>query len=369
MEPKVDYKVVEAPQEVQTPQEKELSLHNAVAESTGEIEKAGVEPQVDYKVTDEGIAPLEQQSQVEEVKDLQTDQVVEEKTEQPVLEKVGSEVPKAQQPSSTNELPEGIEKLLEFMNDTGGTLEDYTKLNRDFESISDDALLKEYYKSTKPGFSDDDIDLMIDDRFSVDGDVEEDSREYKLAQLKKKEAVLEAKLYLEDRKSKYYNDLKSANRSVDVQQSEALAAQEKIAQENYQYFTDKTNEVFSDDFKGFVFETDGGKFRYGINDVNSVKEFQSDIQNFYGKFLDDSGKIKDAQAYHKSLWAANNADKIAKFFYNQGHADAIKADAKESKHVDVTPKSHPSPGGNKAPYRVVETDNSQNRLSIKGFNQ
>ena len=236
-------------------------------------------------------------------------------------------------------LPENIEKLVSFMEETGGTIEDYTRLNADYSSIDDVTLLKEYYKKNKPYLESDDIDLLLED-FVIDEDMDEerDARKKKLAF---KEEVAKAKNFLEETKSKYYDEIK-LRPGVTQEQQKAMDffnrynKEQEQAEQQHQAFKNSTKQLFSNDFKGFDISVGEKKYKYNIQNKDKVAENQSNITNLVGKFLDESGNVQDVNGYHKAMYAAENVDKIAAHFYEQGKADAVKDVVNKSKNLSDT---------------------------------
>ena len=236
-------------------------------------------------------------------------------------------------------LPENIEKLVSFMEETGGTIEDYTRLNADYSSIDDVTLLKEYYKKNKPYLESDDIDLLLED-FVIDEDMDEerDARKKKLAF---KEEVAKAKNFLEETKSKYYDEIK-LRPGVTQEQQKAMDffnrynKEQEQAEQQHQLFKDNTKKLFSNDFKGFDISVGEKKYKYNIQNKDKVAESQSNITNLVGKFLDENGNVQDVNGYHKAIYAAENVDKIAAHFYEQGKADAVKDVVNKSKNLSDT---------------------------------
>jgi len=291
-------------------------------------------------------------------------------------EKVEAQVEKAIQDERIlgKALPENVEKLVSFMEDTGGTVEDYVRLNADYTSVADDVLLKEYYLKTKPYLEKDDVDLLLED-YSYDEDLDEDIdiRKKKLAL---KEEVAKAKNFLEETKSKYYDEIK-LRPSVTQDQKKATdffnryQEDQSRAVEKQDQFKSATKELFNDDFKGFDFEVGEKKFRYGLQNKDAVAEKQSDINNFVKKFLDDKGNVIDHKEYHKALYAAMNTDKLANHFYEQGKADAVRDVVNNSKNPSTSPR--PTSDGNvfvngfkvKA---ISGMDSSKLKIKTKKFN-
>ena len=239
-------------------------------------------------------------------------------------------------------LPENIQKLMSFMEDTGGDLNDYVKLNQDYSELDNQDLLHEYYKQTKPHLNNEEINFLMEDNFSFDEDVDED-RDIRRKKLALKEQVASAKSHLDGQKSKYYDEIKSGSKLTNEQQeainfykeSQKTAEYEKSAKSN---FLNRTNKFFGDEFKGFEYNVGDKNYRFNVNDVNKTKETQSDINNFIGKFLDKNRQMADEAGYHKSLFTAMNSDAVAKHFYEQGKADALKQSITESKNIDMEPR-------------------------------
>jgi hypothetical protein len=272
-------------------------------------------------------------------------------------------------------LPENIQKLMEFMDETGGDFDDYVKLNRDYSKLDDQDLLYEYYKQTRPHLNYEEIDFLIDDQFEYDED-EDDEKEIKRKKLALKEQVASAKSHLDGQKSKYYKEIKAGSKLTNEQQkamdffnryNKESEVNQKAAKTNSEIFTQKTNQVFNDQFKGFEYNVGEKVYRVNIGNAEEVKNAQSDLGNFTKKFLDDKFALTDAAAYHKSLYTAMNPDAVAKHFYEQGKADAIKDSVAKSKNVDMSPRqTHGAIETGGIKYRVLDNDDSPNfKFKIK----
>ena len=235
------------------------------------------------------------------------------------------------------DLPENVEKLVEFMKETGGTLVDYVRLNADYSNVDNDTILKEYYLHTKPHLDSEEIDFIMDDKFSWDEDMDEE-RDIRKKKLALKEEVAKAKGYMEDLKSKYYDEIK-LRPGVTQEQQKAMDffnrynKEQDAIKQRHTTFQKDTNNYFSNDFKGFEFSLGEKRFRYGVNNPSEVASNQSNLSDFIKTFLDDKGNVKDYQGYHKAIYAARNADTIASHFYEQGKTDAIKDMTAKSKNI------------------------------------
>ena len=287
-----------------------------VEEPSGNSNEMGESVQKSSETT-EGISPLQEVTE-EEVK---KEQVVEQPELQPIKKVV---------------LPDNVEKLVQFMEETGGDIQDYVRLNADYSNVNEDVLLKEYYKNTKPHLTDEEISFVMEDKFKYDSDTDEE-RDIRKRKLAKKEAVAEARDHLESLKQKYYDEIK-LRPGVTQEQKKAMDFfnrynnEQEIAEQRHKKFIDNTKQMFSDDFKGFDFEVGDKKFRYGVKDPNAIAENQSNLNNFVEKFLDNEGNVKDTKGYHKAMYAAQNIDRIVNHFYEQGKSDGIKNVVEGSKN-------------------------------------
>jgi hypothetical protein len=260
------------------------------------------------------------------------------------VEAVSKEVSEAVAESNNTgkPLPENVEKLVSFMEETGGTVEDYVRLNADYSNADNDTLLKEYYKKSKPHLDDDEINFLLEDNFSYDEDLDEE-RDIRKKKLAFKEEVQEAKNFLEDLKGKYYDEIK-LRPGVTQEQQKAMEffnrynEEESLNNQKRDRFKKATSEMFNNDFKGFDFNVGEKKFRYGVNNPTSLADKQSDVSNILGKFLGKNGEVADHKGYHKAMYAASNVDKIASHFYEQGKADAVKEVVNGSKNLSDEPR-------------------------------
>ena len=259
---------------------------------------------------------------------------IKEVTEEEVKKEVKEEVKTVEQPAV--DLPENVEKLVNFMRDTGGTVEDYVRLNADYSNVDETVLLKEYYKKNKPHLDNEDVDLILED-FTWDEDIHEE-KEIRKKKLAFKEEVAKAKTYLDDLKSKYYDEIK-LRPGVTQEQQKAMDffnrynKQQEQAEQLHEAFKRKTKELFSDDFKGFDIKVGDKRYKYNVQNRDKIAENQSNINNLIGKFLDADGNVKDTAGYHKAMYAAENVDRIASHFYEQGKADAVKEVVNKSKNL------------------------------------
>ena len=303
----------------------------------------GVDENADAAQEQEEVQPEAETQEEQPVLEEITEEEVIEKTEE-LTEQVEEAIAEAQETGKA--IPENVQKLMDFMEDTGGTLEDYVTLNQDFSSYDDMTVLREYYKKTKSHLTPEEVEFLIDDRFSYDEDVDEE-REVKKKKIALKEQVADAKAHLDRQKSKYYEEIKAGSKLTNEQQkavnffnryNEESKENEAVLEKQTNTFKMKTNNVFDKDFKGFDYNVGDKKYRFNVKDSNKVKENQSDINNFVKKFLNENNEMSDATGYHKSLFTANNPDAIAKHFYEQGKADALKTSVAKAKNVDMNPR-------------------------------
>ena len=290
------------------------------------------------------ISEIKEEKQ-EEVKPIE--EIVEEEIQQ-IGEKLEEKViaPTPEEAREIAQLPENIEKVVDFMKETGGTLEDYVRLNADYSNVNNDTLLREYYKQAKSHLDSSEINFMIEDNFSYDEEVDEE-REVRKKKLAYKEEVAKAKNHLEGLKSKYYEEIK-LRPGVTQDQQKAMEffnrynEEQNTAQQQHEDFKSNTKDYFSKDFKGFDISVGEKKFRYGVRNPSEVATKQSNITNTIKKFLDDKGNVKDVKGYHKAMYAAENVDKIAQHFYEQGKSDATKSLVAKSKNITEDVRSSPT---------------------------
>ncbi len=270
---------------------------------------------------------------------------VQEEIKKPIIEEV-KEVAKPKlkiEETKKPEMPENIQKLVSFMRETGGDINDYARLNADYSKVDDNTLLKEFYKKSKPHLDQEEIEFVMEDNFYYDEDVDED-RDIRKKKLAKKEEIAKAKNFLEDLKSKYYDEIK-LRPGVTQKQQEALEfynkhnQEKEIAEKRHESFRNGTSNLFNQDFEGFEFNLGEKRFKYNVNNSDDVKEKQSSLSTFMNKFVNKQGEIEDFQGYHKAMYTARNADAIANHFYEQGKADAVKDVMAKSKNLTQNPRA------------------------------
>lgn len=328
--------------------------------------KINVEP-VEEPVKEE---PAEESVLQEVTDEEEQPETTEETVEEEVEEKIEDKTPAV-------ELPENIQKVVDFMNETGGTLEDYVRLNADYSNVDNEALLREYYKSTKPHLTSEEVNFMLEDNFSYDEETDE-PRDVKRKKLAYKEAVAQAKNHLEGLKSKYYQEVKLGSRLAPEQQkaidffnryNDEQVKVEELNAKQQKHFNKETDKVFNENFKGFDFQVGDKKYRYNVKDAKQTREAQSDVVKAFSGFISKENLLQDAKGYHKALFAARNADALANHFYEQGKADAVKQMTSEAKNINVNRQT--SDGqvkiGNQK-MRVISGDNSSNqKFRLKNY--
>ena len=333
----------------------------------------------------EDAEPTQEQEEVQPETETQEapalEEVVEEEVEEEtVVESTVEEVEEAvaEAKATGKPLPENIQKLVDFMEETGGDLSDYVKLNQDYSKLDDKNLLYEYYKQTKPHLNNEEINFLMEDSFSYDEEVDEE-RDVRRKKLALKEQVASARSHLDGQKSKYYEDIKAGSKLTNEQQkavdffnryNKESEVTKKAAKTNSDIFTQKTDEVFNDKFKGFEYNVGDKKYRFNVNNAEEVKTTQSDLSNFTKKFLDKKMALTDAKGYHKSLYTAMNADAVAKHFYEQGKADAMKNSVTKAKNVDMNPRqSHGKIEAGGLKFKVLGDDANDFKFKIKNKNK
>jgi len=326
----------------------------------------------------------EEELQVEEVKEEVKEEIEipaieevtnEDKTKEVTTKEVKKEVKEEVKNSEDKgiDLPENIQKVVDFMNETGGDLNDYVELNKDYSKLDDKAVLREYYNKTKPHLNTDEIDFLLEDSFDFDEEVDEPT-DIKRKKLAFKEQVATAKNHMDKLKSTYYKEIKAGSK-LNPEQQKAIdffsrynkeqGESKQSLDEQRSTFQQKTNEVFNDTFKGFEYNVGEKKFRINVKDVNTVKDNQGDLNNFVNKFTNKRNLMENAQGYHKALFTAENSDAIANHFYEQGKADALKTSVANAKNIDMEPrKSHETVTDTGYVVKSISGDSS-NKLRFK----
>ena len=349
---KLDMRQVQEPQE-EVVEEPVTEIAEVVAEQP--IEEAPLQKEEPVQVLQE-ITEEEVEIKAEELQDNLTEAIV---------ESIDKGV----------DLPENIQKVVDFMDETGGSLEDYVKLNTDYASLDENSLLKEYYQQANPLLDNEDINFLLEDKFSYDEDIDEE-KDIRRKKLNRKQELSKAKQHLDGLKSKYYSEIKAGSKLTSEQskaveffnrytkESEEAA---KVTERQTSRFKSASDKVFSDSFQGFDYNVGDKKYRYKVNNASEVKETQGDINNFIKKFLNEKNEMSDAKGYHKSLFTAMNADSVAQHFYEQGKADAMKDSIAKTKNVDMSARGvHEKVNtSNGWSVRAVESGGSSSKLKVK----
>ena len=348
---------VEEPKVEETKNEKKSNITKVKIEKPKEtitkvdLSKPPVtDEKVEEKPVEEEVVVVNAEPEVkeEEVVEQEEAPVVQDVTNEEVVkveEEVQEAIVEAQQ--TGRPLPEKVEKLISFMEETGGDLKDYVELNRDVSKMDDSDVLDEYYRKTKSHLTPEERGFLLQESFGYDEE-EDDPKDIKRKKIALKEQVAEARAHLDRQKSKYYEEIKAGSRLTEDQQKainffnrykKESEEQRRLSESTKKSFLQKTDKVFNKEFKGFDYKVGDKKFRFNVKDVDEVKNTQGDINNFINKFVgEDKATIDDAEGYHKSLFTAMNADTIAKHFYEQGKADAIKESIAKDKNIDLNPR-------------------------------
>ena len=344
----------------------EQSADESVPSGSSTDEKTGEETEVELQE----VQQEENQLTLEEVIEEETKEEPKEDPVQELKEEIEDAVQESQDTATA--LPENIQKVVDFMNETGGTLEDYVKLNQDYSNIDDSTLLYEYYSQTKGHLTKDEIDFLIEDKFVSDDEVD-DPKDIKRKQLAYKEEIAKAKGYLEGLKGKYYEEVKLGSKLTSDQQkaieffnnyNSEQSEQQVLQEKQTVHFNNESNKVFNEEFKGFEFKVADKKYRFNVKDKQQVLDKQSNILNVLDKYINNDNMLQDATGYHKALFVADNADAVANHFYEQGKADAIKQLNADSKNINMDPRKAGTVEAEGIKVRAITGDDSS-KLKIK----
>jgi len=348
----IKVKAVESPdsKSVQEVEKELLEKHEeSLNDEAGEADMEGVEQSTESATT------TEEQESVQPEGEAQTESS--ELSEEDVLSYIGKRYGReinsfdelVSEREYSEELPEDVASYLKYKQETGRGFEDFVKLQQDFDDMNPDDLLESYYKATENGLDDEDIDIMLDE-FDYDEDVDTES-EVKKIKLAKKKEIAKAKSYFNEMKEQYKQPLESRaseGSQVDTEKLEAYEQYIKSAdtqkvegERRRQWFTEKTDEVFGGEFKGFEFSVDGNAVLYSPQSLEAMKKEQSNVMNFINKFMTEDGLISDAQGYHKAIAVASNPEKFAQFFYEQGKASATEDVTRKMKNINMSERTAP----------------------------
>ena len=274
------------------------------------------------------------------------------------------------------DLPEDVAAFLKYKKDTGRGLNDYVKLNKNYEDSNPDEILAEYYRQTKTHLDEEDIQFELENNFGYDPDYD-DEKEGKKRTIAKKQELSKAKEYFENLKKEYLVPVESAGAGLSENDQKGFEAYKKLAEESKaqqehtqkrrEYFTEKTNELFTGDFKGFDFALGDKDVVYKPSNTEQLKKNQSTLESFIDTHINKDGYVKDVGAYHRSLAVALNPDGFARFFYEQGKADAIDNVTKETKNIDMGSVRTAPESVSKGGFKVTNMSNEKfgNRLVIR----
>ena len=281
-----------------------------------------------------------------------------------------------QERSQAEELPEDVSAFLKYKRETGRGIEDFMKLNVDYNAMDEDSLLYQYYKEQNPELDADEVKFELETKFSYDEDFD-DEKHIKKIKLERKKELNKAREFFNSQKEQYKVPLESRDTFVPQEEREAYESYKQYKQaatseqeeqlKRSKYFAEKTTELFSDKFEGFKFAIDENKaVTYKPAEAKALLEEQSSLKNFVNKFLNEDGYLKDAESFHRAIAIASNPDKFAKFFYEKGMTEAVDAVSKESKNINMTRQATQVANKTEGTFQVRAVDPSfGNRLVIK----
>jgi len=244
-------------------------------------------------------------------------------------------------------LPEDVAAYFKYKKETGRSLEEYVKLQQDFSQMNPDSLLKEYLTITEEGLDPEDIESIMED-YEFDEELD-DPADVKKIRLAKKKIIAKAKKFFREQQEVYRQPLES--RESSASQNEEFKAYKQYVNEaktqkeesdrKSNWFSKKSDEVFSSEFKGFKFKVDESDITFSPGNASELRKAQETPMNFVNKFLDESGMLKDAEGYHRSLAIAMNPEKFAQFFYEQGQSNATEDVIRKTKNINMSERSAP----------------------------
>lgn len=279
-------------------------------------------------------------------------------------------------PPEPEQLPEDVSSFLKYKKETGRGIEDFMRLNQDFDSVDPDQLLLDYTIAQEEYLDREDALGLLVDKFGYDEDLDQESDVKKKKAAKKRE-LAKAKKYFNELKEQYKVPLESRGSKLEDSQEyqqykeylDRANSGQQEAKRKGEWFQKKTEELFSPEFKGFEFSLGEKKYTYLPGEASEIKVQNATPMNFISKFIDEQGLIKDAAGYHRSLSIAMNPDKFAKFFYEQGVASATEEMAKKSKNINMDVRTSGQPVSINGGIKVADVSPtlSGTGLKIKAF--
>ena len=271
------------------------------------------------------------------------------------------------------EMPEDIAAYFKYKKETGRSIEDFVKLQRDFSNANPETLVKEYLTITEEGLDPEDIDSLMED-YVYDEEVD-DEAVIKKTKLAKKKIIAKAKRFFKEQQEQYKLPLESRENSfADSEEYKAYQqyvntaqSQQEEANRKSEWFVKKSDELFNSEFKGFKFNLDESDVYFTPGSASELKKAQETPMNFVSKFIDDQGLLKDAEGYHRSLAIAMNPEKFAQFFYEQGKSSATEDVMRKTKNINMTERNTPESVA-KSGFQVKSVSSpSSNGLKIKSI--
>jgi|TARA_R100001460_G_scaffold80780_1_gene121734 hypothetical protein len=269
------------------------------------------------------------------------------------------------------EMPEDVAAYFKYKKETGRSIEDFVKLQRDYSDVNPDSLVREYLTITEEGLDPEDIDSLMED-YEYDEEIDDDSTIKKI-KLSKKKITAKAKKFFKEQQEQYKLPLESReNKFTDTEEYNAYKqyvntaqSQQEEAKRKSEWFVKKSDEIFNNEFKGFKFNLDQSELFFTPGSASELKKAQETPMNFVNKFIDDQGLLQDAEGYHRSLAIAMNPEKFAQFFYEQGKSSATENVMRKTKNIDMSERSTPEAVA-KSGFQVKSVSSpSSNGLRIK----
>lgn len=361
IEPKQEEQVQEQTQaEVQPEQVQEQ------VQQQENVEQDAVQQQEQVDQTESEVVQEEKQEQeVEKPFELDDTSILSYLKDRHAIEVESIDVLKNTGNKQEQSLPEDVAKFMEYKNETGRSFEDYAKLQQDWSQVDDTSVMREYYRQTKPHLDSDEIDYLLSEEYSFDAELD-DEKDIKRKKIAYKEELYKARNHFEGLKEKYKAPLESREADIPENYKEAFSfynnyreeseEAQRLQAERSRLFQENTNSFFGNEFKGFEFNVGEKRQVFKPSDVSKVKEVQSDINNFFNQHLNEDGTVKNIGSYHKALFAAQNADALFKFAYEQGRADATDGIVKETKNIDMTVRENVKTDSAGTKFRALSTD-------------
>ena len=316
-QPQVEQPQVEAPQVEQTQEsQSEVQFFDNAEDFAQSMQQAQPEPEQQIQDTpyvDPEAAPA-QQATHQDIPQY-TNQQVEEAMFGYLSERLGKDIKSFDDLTYTEQeapqLDERVQKISQFVQETGRSPEDYLAYQRlDPANMDDMSVLLVNSSMEYPNLSNDEVRMLVSSKYKLDPDIYSE-QEVKLSQLQMKV------------------DSEKARRGIDeVRETYKLPAQQEASNEESfiddEWLSNMKRETSA--LTGLEFDLgNGSSFQFGLDDSyrNQLIQKNSQLEDYFDPYVSDDGAWDyDKLNSHRAV--VDNIDMIVSNAYRQGISDGQK---------------------------------------------